>query len=253
MDNPVEFLKDKKVQMVAIPVAVLAGLYVVYRYRKASLADETTTTMVVNPASGTAVDAQQGDAVADTSTSDTTGSTSVIGTNDEWTRVTVERLTSIGYDPAMATTALSLYLAGQPLSTDQVNLVRSAIGLSGNPPGGKYEVIRAPATETSTTPSVPSSSTPTAVVTQPAKVKPVATKPTPAASPVAAQPAKPPAKAGYDIVWHKGPSNVYQWVYMKSAAPATPTQPAKPPAKAGYKTVWQKGPSNVYRWVYVKS
>lgn len=56
--------------------------------------------------------------------------------NSQWTTGALSDLTSLGYDPATTAAALGLYIAGQPLTQDQYDLVATALGLSGNPPSG---------------------------------------------------------------------------------------------------------------------
>jgi hypothetical protein len=70
-------------------------------------------------------------------------------TNAEWTQKAQEALVAQGFDPPAAATALGKYLARQPLSESEANMVRYAIGYVGNPPQGSYTVV------ISTTPTTP--------------------------------------------------------------------------------------------------
>lgn len=59
-----------------------------------------------------------------------------IATNAEWAQAALVQLIANGYDPATATTAIGLYLAGQALTQNQYDIVTAAIGLEGQPPSG---------------------------------------------------------------------------------------------------------------------
>lgn len=62
-------------------------------------------------------------------------------TNAEWTQKAQEALVAQGFDPPAAATALGKYLARQPLTEAEANMVRYAIGYVGNPPQGSYTVV----------------------------------------------------------------------------------------------------------------
>lgn len=55
-------------------------------------------------------------------------------TNAQWMQNAISALSMQGYSGITATTALSIYLTGGSLSSDQVNVVRAAISAEGNPP-----------------------------------------------------------------------------------------------------------------------
>lgn len=55
-------------------------------------------------------------------------------TNAQWTQAAVSALTPQGYTGQQVLGALAPYLAGQPLSQDQINTVQAAIAVEGYPP-----------------------------------------------------------------------------------------------------------------------
>lgn len=55
-------------------------------------------------------------------------------TNVDWMRSAIAALTGSGYTTAAATTALTEYLLGVPLTTDQLTAVETAVSLVGPPP-----------------------------------------------------------------------------------------------------------------------
>lgn len=65
-----------------------------------------------------------------------------ITTNAQWVQAAVEYMANIGYDAPTVATALGDYLARQPLSSQQQEIVRTALGAEGPPPvGGPYAII----------------------------------------------------------------------------------------------------------------
>ena len=55
-------------------------------------------------------------------------------TDEQWTAAVVQDLENIGYDPQAVATALAQYLGSQPLTSDQVVIVRLAWAYEGRPP-----------------------------------------------------------------------------------------------------------------------
>jgi len=167
VENP---LKDKKVAKIAIPVGVLALAYVAYAYSHRT-PTETTPQIVANPnTTPTGTPTQEPVPVSPPS-----GGEEAILTDDAWLRITVERLTTAGWNTQAATIALSQYLARQPLTPAQIEIVRAGIGLSGRPPGGQYAIIPMPVKGTpSPTPTVPA----------PPKTNPITPKPLPNPAPL---------------------------------------------------------------------
>lgn len=79
-----------------------------------------------------------------------TGSTT-ISTNDQWDQAATQYLGNTGWDPKMVASALGKFLGHQPLTEQEADAVRSAIGAFGSPPvGGPWNV-----TTGSTTPAGP--------------------------------------------------------------------------------------------------
>jgi len=67
--------------------------------------------------------------------SDTEGDPSVILTDSQWVQAVLSDFaTSDTFDPGYAQIVLGKYLGGQPLDTDEQNLVRAAWALEGHPP-----------------------------------------------------------------------------------------------------------------------
>lgn len=60
--------------------------------------------------------------------------TTAISTNAEWTQYALSELEDAGYNSTTAAAALGAYLGGTPLTTDQYQIVQTALGLAGNPP-----------------------------------------------------------------------------------------------------------------------
>lgn len=66
-----------------------------------------------------------------------TGTTASGGasTDEQWTQNVINDLEGIGYDPETVATAISQYLASQPLTSAQVTIIRTAWAYEGRPPG----------------------------------------------------------------------------------------------------------------------
>lgn len=60
----------------------------------------------------------------------------VIDTNAEWTQAVTERLSIMFYDSTFIATTIGKYLARQPLTTDEADLIRTAWAYEGKPPDG---------------------------------------------------------------------------------------------------------------------
>jgi hypothetical protein len=56
--------------------------------------------------------------------------------NATWSANAIAALTGEGFDPVTVTTAIGLYLAGQPLTQDEYDIVTGALALEGQPPNG---------------------------------------------------------------------------------------------------------------------
>jgi len=67
-----------------------------------------------------------------------------IDTNDAWVRVVLADLAGLDWPTSFAASALGKYLAGAPVTTDELNLIRTAWGLRGKPPQGAPEPLLAP-------------------------------------------------------------------------------------------------------------
>lgn len=77
---------------------------------------------------------------------DSTGNNTSIDTNAEWTRASVEYLVGLNYDAGAVSAALGKFLAHQPLTPSEVDIVLAAKGSFGDPPvGGPWPVTAGPA------------------------------------------------------------------------------------------------------------
>jgi hypothetical protein len=67
-------------------------------------------------------------------------------TVSDWVQAATNRLLELGKDPLLVASALGKYITRQPLTLDEEDVVRSAIGQFGTPPGGDtYPILRQPA------------------------------------------------------------------------------------------------------------
>jgi hypothetical protein len=58
----------------------------------------------------------------------------VVSNNAEWARGAIDALEGAGFNRQFAATTIGKYLAGQPLDENELDLVRAAFALAGNPP-----------------------------------------------------------------------------------------------------------------------
>jgi hypothetical protein len=108
--------------------------------------------------------------------------------DQQWTAAVEQDLQNLGYDPQAVATAVALYLASQPLTADQVNMIRQAWAFEGRPPDH-------PSLSTILSTAPPSTTTPAPV---PTPLPAPAPKPTPSPAPVPApKPTPTPAPAAH--------------------------------------------------------
>lgn len=78
-------------------------------------------------------------------TSDITGSTLSAGTsfttNAQWSQAVEAGLTGLGYDAQAVGSAIGKFLLNQPLTSDQVTIVQTAVAEYGPPPVGTFAII----------------------------------------------------------------------------------------------------------------
>lgn len=74
-------------------------------------------------------------------------------TNQEWTDAAVQALSAVGFEPGFVATALGAYLARQRLDPEQVEVVRTAKALVGEPPVGEWPILEDPEPEPDPEPS----------------------------------------------------------------------------------------------------
>ena len=86
-----------------------------------------------------------------------------ISSNADWYAAALQAAENVGYDPATAATALSAYLASQPLTSQQQQIVQVGLAAAGTPPMGIYSIIPEPTgtTTTGTTGTTTTTTTPT--------------------------------------------------------------------------------------------
>jgi hypothetical protein len=146
-----DFLKQKAGPL---PIGVwIAAALVIYLYMRKKSGSTTTGTQtdpagnvgVIDPAtgyvSGTSEDqaalAQQSGGTGLGNSSGTSGASTVGGQyadNTAWASVAINYLVSLGEDPVAVNSAITQYLASQPLTTEQQSLVNLAIQRLGSPP-----------------------------------------------------------------------------------------------------------------------
>lgn len=133
VDLPAIGRVDKKYMYAALALVVGIVGYAWWNRRASAAADTPTvdpTTGSQDPASGGAyVNPRPVQSTID-QTSDT------IDTNVEWTQAVTEKLSLMFYDATFIATTLGKYLARQPLTTDEADLVRTAWAFQGKPPEG---------------------------------------------------------------------------------------------------------------------
>lgn len=74
-------------------------------------------------------------------------------TDQAWTAAVVQDLQNLGYNPQAVAGAVAAYLASQPLTSDQVTIIRQAWAYEGRPPGHPALNIVQGGTDPGTTPT----------------------------------------------------------------------------------------------------
>ena len=143
-----------------VGVAVVGGL-LWFRHRSASsgAASAATTaaagSSLIDPATGIPYADETAGAINSSGglsglgfgfpTSDVTGSTLSSGTsfttNAQWAQAVEAGLTGLGYDAQAVGSAIGKYLLSQPLTSDQVTIVQTAVAEYGPPPVGTFAII----------------------------------------------------------------------------------------------------------------
>jgi hypothetical protein len=181
----------KKVGPMPLGVWLLAGLAIWYYISKKNAAASTgtsavpTVTEAVDPNTGVPYSQEigaYGQQVSDLQAQSTTagsGSTTAgqFTDNNSWSVAAINFLVAQGVDPSQANQAITLYLSGQTLTTQQqadVNLAIQAIGAPPSPPG-------------------PSQTNPGQVVTPPGTTPPPPPPPTGGGTPVSVTQFPPPS------------------------------------------------------------
>lgn len=145
-----------------VAVGLVLGV-IVYRHKRATSAANATPTVDTTTGSTLAADGsyQNPNPVrTQDNTVDLTGNQ--VTTNAQWTQYALAQMGN--WDPSFVQVALGLFLADQPLTSDQATVVRTAEGLAGPPPEGHHVIIMASTTSTpGTTPTTdPGTTTPAA-------------------------------------------------------------------------------------------
>lgn len=143
-----------------VGVAVVGG---VLWWRNHSAGSSTASTAATAPGGSSLIDPATGIPYADETagsvggssgysglgygypTSDITGSTLSAGTsfttNAQWAQAVEAGLTGLGYDALAVGSAIGKYLLNQPLTSDQVTIVQTAVAEYGPPPVGTFAII----------------------------------------------------------------------------------------------------------------
>lgn len=195
--------KDKKLMKVVIPVGGAAAAFVLWRYwLMAGKSSEAPEEAEPTPATGGTSPTYGQDPTSGTTPTPTTPTPEKspededkIDTNDKWARRAVEYMVAAGWTSGVVSTALGLYLAKAPVTPEQATIIRTAIGLTGRPPVGTFQIIIAPTpTKPTPKPATPKPATPKP--TTPATPKPTSPKPaTPAPKPATPKPVVKPTPA----------------------------------------------------------
>lgn len=134
---------DKKV---IIPIVVAAGGYIGYRYWKArqdaaaAPVDPGYNDMLGGLGPGVA-NPNPNVGLPDTSAGTTTGGFRGT-TNSEWSEYVTDRLQQDGrWSYSVIAVALGNFLSDKPLSSEQQDIARAAIGIAGQPPVGYHTII----------------------------------------------------------------------------------------------------------------
>lgn len=134
-------------------VVVIVGYAYVYRSRIGKPA-----TPVVDPALGSiGGDGSYTNPAPHTTvpgTIDTTGGEGIL-TNDQWGTAVISDLSGL-WDATFVAVAIGRYLAGEPLTTDEANVVRTAWARRGHPPQGNIGIVLVQSNSTPGTPNPPS-------------------------------------------------------------------------------------------------
>jgi hypothetical protein len=158
---PVVGTVRKRYVIIGGGVAAAIVVYAWWKHRQNAASASTVDTSLggvgpdatyVNPVPG---------AVGNGGVVDNAGGTAVLD-NQTWVQAVLADFQSQGaiYDPLFAAETLGKYLAGQPLTTDEATLVRTAWGMEGHPPQGDLPIVMAttastPGGSTTPTPSPP--------------------------------------------------------------------------------------------------
>lgn len=140
--KPPSGLKKNQTKIL-LGVGVAGAGYLYYRNRQANAAAAAAV-----PAAGSTTDTGLG-VPTDTGpgtygTQYSAASSSTVGTvstNQDWYNTALTAVEDAGYDSATAATALSAYLASQPLTAAQQTIVRIGLAAAGNPPVGSFSII----------------------------------------------------------------------------------------------------------------
>jgi hypothetical protein len=128
-------------QMITIVIAISVGIvgFAFWRNRSAGTAAAAAAQSATDAALTPATDFTPAPTGDSTVSSDTSTQPS---TNAQWTQQAISYLSSVGFDPSAVATALGLYLARQPVTSDQAAIINDARASTGEPPtGGPYPLV----------------------------------------------------------------------------------------------------------------
>lgn len=132
-------------------VAVTGGI-LAYAYWRRSRVPPAATAAVVDPNATGVTDYTP---PATTNSGGSFNDTGVVTTNDQWSAKVTEALSG-AFDQAFIQVTLGKYLARQPLTDAEVDLIGAARAVAGDPPvGGPYSIVHVPGGGTTPPPPPP--------------------------------------------------------------------------------------------------
>lgn len=142
MENPLKGLEGKN-KKVLVGVGVIAAGYVVWRWSQSRSTEETVTVTSGMDAEqpGTGVIGSNVGGSENVGNFSNVSTSETISSNDKWFSEAVDRLSNSGWEPRAVQSALGEFLTGQALDSDEVRIVRAAVGaMGGYPPAGPMTV-----------------------------------------------------------------------------------------------------------------
>lgn len=133
-----------KRQYVIVGVSLVGGILVYAYWKRARSAGPAGVVPAAPADAGAPVGGSTTPGLINQSATPPDPSTMPPATAAEWTRRAIDYMQSIGYDPQLVAGVLGKYLARQPLTPQEQDIVRTVEGVMGKPPGGQYAIIPVP-------------------------------------------------------------------------------------------------------------